>query len=264
MDTYEALLNGIADVAFAPDGYSPTRFPLSAALNFTGGTQTSAIASAMRVEVTKRVPALADEHKLSHVLWLVCNSPADVHTRNAVKTLEDFKGKQLRSPPDITPVCKSLGAVPVAMSLTDTYLAIQKGIVEGVIVSDGALKSFRFAEVTKYSTMISIHSGTFYCDMNLEKWNSLPPDVQNVITNLNAWGSSEATRRWGLETNEAIEWSKTQGHEFIYPSKEETARILNQVKTGAIDPWAEGMEAKGKPAKSVVAEINKVLPTLIK
>jgi TRAP-type transport system periplasmic protein len=259
-DTYEALLNGVADIAFAPDGYAAARMPLTAAINMTGGFASSTAASQFRAEVYKNVPALADEHKLTHVMWLVCNSPANIHTIKPVKTLEDLKGKQLRSPPDITALTKSLGSVPVAMSLTDTFLAIQKGIVEGVIVSNGALKSFRFAEVTKYSTLCNIHNGCFYCDMNMDTWNKLPPDVQKAVTDLNAWGSAEANKAWDAEDQDALNWSKTQGHELIYPDKAEIARILAQVKTGAIDPWADSMEAKGKPAKTVVAEMQKILP----
>ncbi len=79
---------------------------------------------------------------------------------------------------------KALGAVPVTMGMPDTYLNLQKGVIDGMLVPWEAMLSFRQYEVVKYYTYAPTVTVYFTQAMNNNKWNSLSADVQNQINSV--------------------------------------------------------------------------------
>ena len=264
LEIYEALIKGVMDVGLAPDGYAPARFPLQiGTAQCMLGLPSAEVGARIRMEIWKKFPAVREEFKDSHVLALNVHGPANIHSRSPARTLQDFKGWQLRSPPGVPPWMKALGAVPVAMSMDETYLSIQKGITQGYTGPDETLKSFRLAEVTKYTSVIKYYTGAFFLAMNLKTWERLPPDVKKVIEGLNEWLNVEMAKGWDDIDLAAQQFAKGVGHEFISPTPEALKEIYNSVRP-VHDAWAADMEAKGKPGKAIVAEIYELMKKYVK
>jgi TRAP-type C4-dicarboxylate transport system substrate-binding protein len=261
LDSYNAVVNGIVDVTFAADGYAAARFPLQVLVCQTMLGVPSAVTGArIRREVSEKFPAIMAEHKDAHVMWLVVNSQANAHTINPLRNMADFAGVELRVPPGVPPWAEALGVVPVSMPMGDTFLAIEKGIVDGVIVSTGALESFRLADVTDYTTVINLYFGAFSATMNWDTWNSLTPEAQEVVNEASEWASVAASEGWDEEEAMATKWAQEEaGHEFIYPEPAEIAKMYESVRTNAINPIAEEFEAKGIPGKAIVEEVYRLI-----
>lgn len=83
-------------------------------------------------------------------------------------------------------IVRAFGAAPVAMSQGEAYDALKKNIVDGTLVPIEALEGFKQGEVLKYTTLnnSSSYSQGFFIAMNLKKWNSLPKDLQKIITDV--------------------------------------------------------------------------------
>jgi len=259
-ETYEALATGIMDVGVAPDGYTPARFTAQMFIcESQTGSPSSAVSTRIRTELLGKFPIMLDEFKDSHVLWLTAHGPANVHSNFPVRSLADLKGKTLRSPPGgATDIMKALGANPVAMPMDETYISIEKGIVDGLSVNDEVLKSWKLADVTGYTTILHHYTGPFFCAMNLNTWNSLPPDVQAVITGLNDWGQQEMVKGWDMVDQEGRDYAKTQGHEFIEFTPDQLAEVyalLKPVHAG----WAKNLEAKGMPGNEILQELYRLV-----
>ena len=78
---------------------------------------------------------------------------------------------------------KSIGGVPVVLPTGDTYDALSKGVVEGTVAAFEPLETLKWYEVVKYSTQSGAAiSQVRYLVMNQAKWNSLPPNLQKIIT----------------------------------------------------------------------------------
>ena len=153
---------------------------------------------------------------------------------------------------------EALGIVPVSMPMTDTYLAIEKGIVHGLTGPDEVLKSMRLAEVTDYTMVTNSYTGAFHVAMNLDTWASLPPDVQQVIESLNEKYRTEWGQKMDSNDIEAREFAKELGHEFIQPAPEVVEEIHNRLK--AVDATrADDLEANGKPGKAVLTEVYRLI-----
>jgi TRAP-type C4-dicarboxylate transport system substrate-binding protein len=259
-ETYEALVNGIMDVATAPDGYTPARF---AAQMFICESQTgvpsSAVSSRIRKELLEKFPIMLDEFKDSHVLWLVAHGPANIHSNFPIHSLADLQGKTLRSPPGgATEIMKALGANPVAMPMDETYISIEKGIVDGLSVNDEVLKSWKLADVTSYTSVLHHYTGPFFCAVNLNSWNSLPANVQETITGLNDWAREEMIKGWDRVDQEGREYAEAAGHEFIEFTPEQRAEIYETLKPVHAG-WAANLEEKGMPGNEILQELYRLV-----
>jgi TRAP-type C4-dicarboxylate transport system substrate-binding protein len=92
--------------------------------------------------------------------------------------------------------------------------------------------------------------------MNLDKWNSLPKDVQKVMDDMAREHSEWTGTYMDNHIVESMAWSKkTQGVEVITLSKAEKAKwdkLLDPITTD----WIAATKKKGYPADAIVADIK--------
>lgn len=261
---YDGVVNGISDFGLSVFAYSPGRFPVMAAVDNPFGYPNAIVA-------TKVINALNEKFKpkeLSdvHVCYLFAHGPGVLHTASKpVRKLEDVQGLKIRSTGTSQLIVRALGAAPVAMSQGETYDALKKNIVDGTLVPIEALEGFKQAEVLKYTTLTySIaYSQGFFVTMNLDKWNSLPPDLQKIITDVSKKYEEITAKAWDESDESGKKFALKLGHEFIKLSPEESARFKDAVKP-VFDEYVKGANAKGvdgeavlKAAREMVEEFSK-------
>ncbi len=88
----------------------------------------------------------------TQIMYLHGHGPGIFHTKKPVKKMEDLKGMKIRCTGTSAKVASALGATPVAMAQTETYDALEKGVVDGLLSPLEALKGWKFVEVTKCTT----------------------------------------------------------------------------------------------------------------
>jgi TRAP-type C4-dicarboxylate transport system substrate-binding protein len=115
---------------------------------------------------------------------------------------------------------------------------------------------FKYAETCKYVTIFNGPVYPFAVVMNMEKWNSLPKDVQAVMDGLGteqAWWTGNYMDK---HVDKSVEWSKKNHNiEIIKLSKKELARWNKLVKP-LIKKWITRAKAKGLPARAIVRDIR--------
>jgi len=258
-DTYEAVINGTADIGFSHLGLNPGVFTINQIFGLPFIYPEAPMGSRVITEVFEKEPVLQSEFKDVKVLWFMSSTMLRLHTSTKpVRTLEDLKGMKIRTgggPQAAT--LKALGATPVAISPPDVYTALERGTVDGLTFPWEAVDSYKIDEVTRYHNTAGLWGGPFYVIMNLKKYNSLPPDVQKGIDSVSGkWASEFSTdlrEKADIGSREKIRGLK--GHEFIDFSRDEVARW----KSAAMPIWEEfitSAEKKSIPAKKVLDEVN--------
>ena len=97
-------------------------------------------------------------------------------------SLADLEGEKLGSVGS-HPELEALGITVVPLEIPDFYESISRGFVDGALGSMGQFTEGSLQEVAKHfmAFPLSSVSGGGFMAMNLESWNSLPPDIQAIF-----------------------------------------------------------------------------------
>lgn len=264
-DTFEAVKGGIADIGMAFVGLFPGRFPVTEVpflpCMCMGPTCTAESCTRVIMEAYHKFPEMQAEYADVKFLFLYTMQPCFVATRKkAVHKLEDLKGLKLRiAGTYITDFMKAQGAVPMLMPPGAMYENMQKRVIDGYAYSWDGFLSRKMYEVTDCVTNAKWYVGAFFVVMNLDKWNSLPPDIQKAIMSVTGVQSAvHIAKQFDHETKPAIEKCKTVGVEVINLSPAEQERWKQAAKP-IWDTWVKDMKGKGIPHKRAQEILDETL-----
>jgi len=253
-EAYDGVTNGLADIAYCMPSQSPGRFPLSSfiELPFMGTSSTSA--SRIANELFDTYPELQAEFKDTHVLFFWAAEPAGISTSKVpVRTMEDLKGLKIGGPPSAVAIMKALGASPMVGGPGDRYNNLQTDIYDGICMGLYGVTSWNLHEVSKYHTDAQLFVANSVTVMNLNTWNSLPADVQNIVAELSAELQQKLSEIVDKQHDESVQIVESNGGEFIELTDNEMAEWVKAAQP-IWDTWIRDMESKGLPGKKLVEE----------
>ena len=257
-ELYDLISTGALDAAsVTPSWYAanlPFFAPLSSApFSYPNSAAAGQIAKALYAEI----PALAEEaernklHVMRFALFneyhMLCNQP--------LRTIEDFKGRKIRSQGDYFPiVLNTLGATPVTVLPGEFYEAMQRGTIDCIILPYDFLVSNRLYEVAKFASEITFGPIVAHMSvMNLDKWNSLDPAVQKLITDVQAEAEAFDAEVTAAANDKSLATLKENGVEILpFPDQKKLEGMLPDM----LDVWLQKMTEKGmgEPATAMVAK----------
>jgi TRAP-type C4-dicarboxylate transport system substrate-binding protein len=258
--TYDGVVKGIIDIGETVPAYSAGRFPFMEIADIPlGGKSATALAHAMNELYKKYKPKEFDDVK---VLYFHTSCPLRLQVaKKPVYKLEDLKGLKVRTSGGSVRILKLLGATPVAMPMSDTYDAISRGVVDANWNSDEALRSFKLADIIKYSVWCDANVQLFVVAMNKGKWNSMSPKQQKVIEEATSKLMEKHIRGWDTSVVQSIEWAKKEkGVQFILLSEEEQKRWTEKTSP-LVDEYVQKMKKMGVPGDEAVKFATDYLKT---
>ncbi len=276
-EVYEAVKGGVADMAWMVPGYYEGRFPLttSMALPFItlaeghkdGKTLSdSAVNGIILQTVYETIPEFQKEWSEVKLLFLqVGNATKPVTKSKPIRSLADLQGLKIRQDGGYpNEMWKMLGGSPVFIPLPEVYPSIEKGIMDGAALSWAMMLNFKLYEVLKYQTEVPMNSPQLATIMNLDKWNSFSPEIQEAIMSVSGtWGSEFAGMTWGGFDlrDEAYKKFADEGHaiELVQLNPGEYEKWVEVAKP-LWGKWVEDMEAQGLPGQKVLDEIERLKP----
>lgn len=105
----------------------------------------------------------------------------EIFTRFQARTIEDLKGKLIRSVASVEPLFKKMGVEPSFIATGELYEAIQRGTVDGGILAISSIVTLKYYEVAKWVIIANLYTGSLPMIMNLDFYNSLRPDVRKIL-----------------------------------------------------------------------------------
>ncbi len=257
--TYDGVVDGIADIGTSVLAYTRGRFPVMSAVDlpfgYTSGEEATAVANAL---FNKFKPKEFDDTKL---MYLHAHGPGFIHTRRKpVAKLEDLKGLKIRSTGMSAQVVKALGATPVPMPMPESYQSLQKGVVDGSAYPVEANKGWKLGEVTDFATCAysAAYTTAFFVVMNKDKWNAIDPKDQAIIEQINKEWAVKHGKAWDTSDMAGMRFFIQQGNSAIGLGKKESERWKKAVAP-LIDDYAKKMDEKGIDGKAVIQTIRDTL-----
>ena len=250
----DGVIAGTADIGCLCMAYQPGRFVITNATALPLGLPNSEVASLTLWDLYKKYKPKG--FAKVKVLTMFTTAPSNIMSKIPIKNLEELKGVPLRASGGAAQMLKAWGANRVGMPMPETPEALQKGVVKGLFSSLEVMKDFKFAELCKYVTMTQTPVYPFAVVMNMDKWNSLPKDVQEVFDELGTQQAAWTGAYMDNHVKKAMSWSKRkQGVKVFRLSKKEKAK-WDKLLEPITENWIKTNEAKGLPAKAIVKDIK--------
>jgi TRAP-type C4-dicarboxylate transport system substrate-binding protein len=256
---YAGVVDGSTDLGLSCFSYTRGRFPVLEVFELPGiSYMNSKVASQVAWEGIKELnPHEIQDTKL---LMVFTTGPGDLYTRTAVRKLEDLKGMEIRATGLSATTLQALGAVPSAMPQSDAYEALTKGVVKGNLGPVEVLKGWKQAEVTDYITQTPfLYNTLFFITMNLDKWNSLDPSLQQAIEKVNEEYFEKVARSlWDKQNEDALQYAvDEQGMEVITLAPEESQRWINLVQP-IQDDFVSRMNTQGYQGQEILETVKRL------
>lgn len=257
--TYDAVVDGIADIGFSLFAYTRGRFPVIGTvdlpLGYPSGTAATAVINAT---YNKFKPKELDDVQ---VMYLHAHGPGMIHTKGkAVRKIEDLKGLKLRGTGYSAQAIKALGGTPVPMPMPESYQSLQKGVVDGGAFPAETNKGWKLGEVVDYATFCykTAYTTGFFVVMNKDKWNALDAKDQKIIADINAEWYVKHGEAWDTSDVEGIRFFLQQGNAIYGLNPKEADRWVRAVAP-VIEDYQKELDKKGFNGKEIVGFIKATL-----
>jgi TRAP-type C4-dicarboxylate transport system substrate-binding protein len=250
---YDFVRTGQADVAWFLHGATPGRFPLTEIVQVPYLVGSAEIGTKVLNDPELRSKYIDAEHRGVKVLLLLTHQPGNVHTtKKPIRTIEDMRGLRLRfASPTIRDFIAALGGTPVGVVPTEQVEQLQKGTIDGVFIDyGGAGIAFKMGGVLKYSTEMYSYVSSFGVAINPDFWNTLPPDLQALVTKSMTGVEKEVGESWDALDVPGKKALIDGGAEAIRLSPEENAKF-RKIGAEVAEAKVNELESKGMPARAI-------------
>lgn len=257
-ESYVELAKGVADVGYVVAEYNPYADLARDYLSFFYALPDSKKARLVYKEIWANFPEVREEWPGVKVCFAWGWSPYHLISRKPIRTISDFKGLQIKALAFAQPLIKGLGAEPVAMPMGEVFISLQKGILDGALVPWETLKTFRFAEVTKYATELNLGQGVQpNRAFNLNSWNKLPPDIQKILEESFPVWESYIDQNEEESTKAGYDFGKANGVQFFKLSSQDQAKVY-EIAGMAAAQLAREADGRGHPGTKILKEAQRL------
>lgn len=254
-ETFDSVVGGFVDIGSSNCAFTPGKFNLTSVMALPLLVKSAESGALVMMELLELYPEIKQEYSEAQLLWMWTSATYNLHTTNKeVRTLEDLKGMRIIGwSPNELQMIRLLGANPLEIPPVDTYMALERGMADGVLCPLAPVRSFKITDVAKYHTIVDLNVSPFFSVMNKEKYDSLPSHLRKVLDDTTG---VEMARACGLALDQGAvndsKWMMENGHTFYVVPDDERERWIQAVKP-MMDKWVEAMEKNGtKNAREIL------------
>lgn len=252
-ELYRQAVQGAVDLVFTLPGYTSPAFPRVQMIELPGLKPDGVAATNMMWDLLD--PYLLPDFEGTKVIALWGAEDAGWMSRaGALRTLDDLKGKRMRAPSAAqAKQLEVMGAVPVAMPITQVYQSLERGVIDGAMLPFSTIVDFRLGEVAKGITVTGPLFGrsSFLIAMNKQKYDGLSPAARAAIDKTSGRGLSlKATEVYMTRSQQGVASLKGKAEVHELPAAEQ--KRIGEVLKPIIADWIKENEAKGIPAREML------------
>ena len=257
--TFDAVRNGLVDVSFTVQGYTPGRFVTTQIAEFPFLGDSAEATSVAFQRIYEKSPAMQEEHKGVKVLALFTHGPGMIfNTKRPITRIEDLSGLKFRVGGGmVNDIGKALGMNLTLKPSVESYELLSTGVMDGTLFPAESVDAFKIDKVVRYGTSFpgGLYNTSFVYMMNPARYAALPPGVKKVIDELSG---ETASRMFGLGWDKAdrrgMAMMQAGGVQFNKADAAFVKAVADRTEP-LVDAWAKASEAKGlKDPKKVLTE----------
>jgi tripartite ATP-independent transporter DctP family solute receptor len=187
----------------------------------------------------ERMKEIMAEHGIIVLAWGENGFREVTNNSRPIRTPEDMRGLKIRvAGPMYIDVMNALGANPQQMQWTETFTALQQGVVDGQENPIGAvIIPQRVYEVQKYLTTWHYSYDPVFLGVSQRLWDSWDADTQAKVEQAAVEAMAYQKQITREDTEKGVELLREQGMEVYQPSPEELQAFRTATQP-AFDTWA--------------------------
>lgn len=258
---YDSVINRIADVSVAIQGYTANRFPLTQIVELPGISNNATHGSCI-IQGLYDEGLISNEYKKTKPLFLFTHGQGHIHTtEKSIEKPSDLAGLRIRRPSAVVAkLLEGLGAKPVGIPAPQSYQSVQRGVIDGVSLPWEAQYVFRLNELTKKHTEIGgLYTLSFVVSINKDVYQSMPADLKKVI-------DDNSGLEWSLKAAKVFDALDIKGKAQAVEKGHEINIIEGGIENPAWKPvivkatedYLSELESKGLPARKVYARAKEL------
>ncbi len=175
-DQAEALQRGVVDILFTTNAYYLSILPEVDALKLSDFTP-------MQERANGTWAYLNDLHKGKGLVYLGrlgIQIPFRLYLKKPIQAA-DLRGLNIRVSPMYLQAIKALGGNPVVIPPTEVHAALERNVVDGFCFPEVGIRDWGWEKQVKYMVDPVFYTGPNPLLMNLNTWNKLPKNLQDIV-----------------------------------------------------------------------------------
>lgn len=188
----------------------------------------------------ERMKEIMEGHNIIVLAWGENGFREVTNNTRPIRSPEDMRGLNMRvAGPMYIDVMNALGANPQQMQWTETFTALQQGVVDGQENPIGAvIIPQRVYEVQRYLTAWHYSYDPIFLGVSKQLWDSWDADTQAKVRTAAEEAMAYQKDITREDTAAGIEYLRAQGMEVYEPTEEEL-QAFREATQPAFDSWAE-------------------------
>lgn len=210
--SYDLAKNGVADITYALQGYTPGRFATSVLAEMPFLSDNAIASSVAFWRVHDEMLEAAGEYEGVKVVSVFTHGPGEIFTHDEVTSVEDLEGLKIRVGGTMAhDIATNLDAVPVEGPSSQAYELLSQGVADGIFFPFETVTFFGLESLLSnvYTIDGGLYNSAFFLVMNGAKWDSIPAEDQALIEPLmgeafarragEMWNAQDAKARAAME-----------------------------------------------------------------
>ncbi len=134
-------------------------------------------------EIGTKAAAAMSERYNAKLLGVGSSGPFLLSMKEPVSSWEDLRGRKIRVPPfaSYAPAVELLGAIPTPVPFNEVYLAVQQGVVDGLVTVLNVMVANRFLEVSPYVITNDFGVGLDKCYINNDVYDGMDAGLRTIF-----------------------------------------------------------------------------------
>ncbi len=259
--TFDAVRDGLADISYTVDGYTPGRFINTQVAEFPFLGDSAVPTSVAYQRIYSKYFAPLGEHRGVKVLAVFTHGPGIIfNSKKPVTSAADAASLKFRiGGGNINELSKAMGWNTTLKAAPESFELLSTGVMDGTFFPDESVASFKLSMIKHATTFPGgLYNTSFVFMMNPDKYKALSAQDKAVVDKLSGeyaarlfgegWDKVDAASRDGAQ--------KAQGVARIQADKAFVKAVMDK-QDYLETKWAASAMVKGlKDPKKVLAEFR--------
>ncbi|MBK1789447.1 TRAP transporter substrate-binding protein [Prauserella cavernicola] len=252
--TYDALQDGVIDMGSLVSNYISDYLPIAGIAEVPGALQDDSIQGSAALIKFLRNHAMGEfaDQNMRPVMAYAVDPYNLVTSDTELEHPSDLNGLIVRGGGGaLNDSIQALGASPVQMSVADTYMSLDRGVIDGSALGGVSIASYDLFDVAGYATRnLKVGSASLIYAVNDDWWQSLSPKAQRIVEEAAAAVQRSAPPEvYDVEQKSYEEAADAGMTVYDVPNPGEWESAYQHIA----DEWATRMTESGKDGEALMA-----------